>query len=167
MTRRQYWVAATLRDDGWVEAAGDAVYDMLGRPDGYERVDPHITVHPGFTIDDADAGKAAGVAASLVGERVRLGPLQYWPSIDEPAVIKLSADVDLSGALAGIEALVEGGGTIDREPVPAHCTLAKAGDAGEEWGSLLRATRGEKAAVAASVPFAETEVSGVRLESRG
>lgn len=168
MTRRQHWAAFSLAAEKEVRRVAEDVYYTLGEPPGYERVWPHVTVHPGFTAGGRCADEVASVLRASVGSPVRLGPVEYWPSPDEPHVVKLPAEVNLSPVREAVSAAVEGhGGTEDREPVPAHATLIKSTGGGEPSLSSVGREQLSVAAHEAGGPLPlETEVSGYRLEAR-
>lgn len=131
--RRPYYVSLSVAQEDRVRAVRDRVWNAVNPGDAYEKVEPHVTVHPGFTCDHRTAARVAGVLAYVVGDAARVNGVSFWPGPDEPMVAKLDLDLDLEAYRDTIEEyVVECGGTIDRSPVPPHLTLFKSGDAGED-----------------------------------
>jgi 2'-5' RNA ligase len=171
--RLPYYSAFRVEDEGTVEKVRDRLWRVL-MPDGddYERVDPHVTVHPGFTCDQQTAMDACAVMNAAIDQELRVDGVSFWPGVDNPAVVKLDVSMPDPGMAAyreGIEAYVEdGGGTIDRDPVDPHITLFKSGDAGEDLEGSLRAPDVMVEKVAASDDYSwETSVAGYTIKKRG
>jgi len=125
------WYATWLPADyGRVEDIRDRLWDELWAPEGYEKVRPHLTVHPGFSVDNETASRIAGRLVYAVGEAVRVTGVEYYPGPDEPAVVMLGCETDNIGWWRDSieDAIEDAGGTIDTEPVPAHMTLFKRAD---------------------------------------
>lgn len=162
-----YWAGLTVRDHREVLSLRDELWERFGEPAGYDRVDPHITIHPGFSVPDKGAANIAGTLVEAVGDSARLGPLQFWPSPEEPMVVKLSVEADLSSYRTDIirEVALERG-TIDRQPVPMHMTLFKSGDTGEDPEAVIDRPVKELGAAVADAGVMDTEISGFRMESR-
>lgn len=168
MSRSQWWASFGIRDHDTAIGIRDLLWERLGRPHGYERVEPHITIHPGFTVGGPTAAHVAGTIARHTGARVRLGPVHYWPSPEEPMVVKLSVETRIMRSLqTKIDQIVRAnGGTIDKEPVPAHLTLFKSGDTGEEPDGLINKPVAELAEATDGVGDLETAVDGFRMKRR-
>lgn len=169
--RLPYYASLCLREEDRVGRIRDEVWAQFLPAAGYEKVDPHITIHPGFSADSATAAEVAGVLAYTVGREFEVTGLSFWPGPNRPVVVKLDLEGDAMDVYRQtIEARVrEGGGTIDRDPVPPHITLFKSGDADEEPDGLvsdyvcpeaLEETEGEYGGWA-------VEVAGYRVTRRG
>lgn len=128
-----YYASLRLREADDLRRIRDEVWERLDPPGCYERSEPHVTIHPGFSCGHRTAARVAGILAYVVGDEFRVDGLSFWPDADEPAVVKLDVDADLSVYQQAIESHIsESDGSIDREPVPPHITLFKARDAGED-----------------------------------
>lgn len=164
---RPYYAAVSVREEALVERIRAEVWNLLDPPGGYERVDPHITVHPGFSCGNRTAARVAGVLSYAVGETVETTGLSVHPDVDRPAVVKLDLDADLSMYRESITSQVEdAGGSIDRDPVPPHLTLFKAADAGEDPGGPLIGDKDRLRRALGDHAGVEFEVAGFRLEKR-
>lgn len=166
--RLPYYASLRVREHDRVEAIRDEVWERLDPPSGYEKSEPHITIHPGFTCEHGTASRIAGVLAYVVGHEIEVTGLSFWPSPEEPMVVKLDLDADLGVFRQTIEGHVRAdGGTIDREPVPAHITLFKSGDAGEEPASLLRGGNRRLESIEGEYDGWSVEVAGYSVKRRG
>ncbi|MFB6211575.1 MAG: 2'-5' RNA ligase family protein [Halobacteriales archaeon] len=126
---RELWISAELHADDLIRTLRDRLYrGYFGAPNNYDRVDPHLTVHPGVVADRDTAVTARQIAERLVGEHVYVRGLDVYPGRANPGVIMLDADVavDLESVRERVEnAVTTCGGKVTREPVPAHITLFK------------------------------------------
>lgn len=168
MSGKAPWYASMrLADADEVRRVRERVWNALGPPGSYERSDPHLTVHPGFSCDQHTAATIAGVLAYAVGEPVGIDGMSFHPGPDNPMVVKLDVDADLSVYRQAIEShVLESGGTIDREPVPPHITLFKCGDAGDEGCSPMSITDDGLAWARSYEPEWTTDLSGYTLSRR-
>lgn len=161
------WAWLRLRAEDRLTAVRDEAWSRLDPPDGYEKSDPHLTVHPGFSVPPSGAADVAGILAYTIGMRVMVDGLSFYPSREEPAVVKLDVGCNIGPFRTAIDnEVTDAGGTIDRSPVPAHITLFKSADAGEQPEALLRAGPKRLESIAGEYGGWETETAGYAVERR-
>jgi len=136
MSKAWTWFEPVAQD---VEQMRDALRDVV--PDGWvEETDPHVSVLPGFEVpeEEMDGVLTACAEASedLVGTTVEVTGFHCFNPLDaddETFVIGLDVDVALESTRELQEAYVDAaGGELLYEPVPAHITLYKEGDGGDD-----------------------------------
>jgi len=134
---REFYCSLIPSNASGLEGVRNAVYEAAGAPEGYSMVDPHVTLHPGLVCGESGAAAAASVACHAIGDELRFGPLEVFPGPEDPAVVMLSVEDRLSVYRRAAEAAVrDRGGSVSKEPVPAHLTLFKrdAGSGGVDEG---------------------------------
>jgi len=163
--RDPYYLTASFADTTAFEAVRDEAFESARPPaSGHHRVEPHLTVHPGFSAAEGALGGVENAASALGGNRVRTSGFEAYPSWSEPHVVMLSLDVEgLAAVRRAVRRAIDRhpGAGEDRPPVPAHATLFKTGDG---WGGG-DPPEADPAGLP-EPPRIETRIAGLSVERR-
>lgn len=146
--------------DAWTKLSMDADAAAAVRasiahaiPDDWVvETNPHISVLPGFELPTQNADEATDALETgldeFVGDTLTVNGFHCFNPIesdDATFVIALDVDINLDSTRSRQQAMVEAcGGDLHFDPVPAHITLFKQGDGGDDHREL---TADEQAAI--------------------
>lgn len=99
--------------------------------DEYTKSGAHITLYPLFRVQRKQIPKIRSVVNQLgiAGRKIQFTGLETWPSRDNPRIIQLGCDFDVTEERQQISDYLESVDSIlGREPVPTHLTLLENND---------------------------------------
>lgn len=118
-----YYISATIKEGKKVRRYRNWLHKQLSETGDYNRVEPHVTIHPGVRISDAAMTMATQSLLSLKGRTARSTGLEFYPTLADPVVVMAGVDFDLSGVRDYLEDLNGEGRQLD--PVAPHVTLMR------------------------------------------
>lgn len=138
------WIPIRFKNTIPIDTLRDSLHMVLNSPGEYTREEnPHISMFgfelPYSELEGFQDNFNEEIADSLEGRKTGFDDFHIYPTLDNPMVISLDVHIDLEDITNNaINLLEQHNGSVRWGPTPAHVTLLKAGDAGEEdtWGEL-------------------------------
>jgi 2'-5' RNA ligase len=122
------WIYLEVDDESVDSIISEAWFDEL-EDEGFEiEKDPHITLIPGY--QSKSVPELLNISDS---QSIEVSGIRCWPSHEKPMVVMLDVSDSMLVDVWRDEMLSRiGEGAVEYDIVPAHITLFKAGDAGDE-----------------------------------
>lgn len=126
--RKPRYVEAKLEHSSRIKQIRDGIYNEFMASDKYRKIEPHITIIPPFYIPEDNIHEIHQLINNITLDdpTVQVKGASVWQSLNNPRVVLLDVDVDLSQVRTTIQqALKTYDADLIHEPVNAHITLFK------------------------------------------
>jgi len=162
------YVSGRISDELQYKQLRNYLWVATGAEEYYKKKEPHMTIVPGFSVEDRHIGDVKNEvnSAPFINKKVEVNSLSVYENIHKPYVVQLDVNHDFHSEIDSLMNRLQPYAKSEiNKPVSAHITLFKT----QGWWDTIPKPKRKKLQqeVMSTVGLRDTEISSLKVKVQG